>query len=203
MDRYEQDQKDLAKTLRENLLLIYRPQEEDRLWSVSGRENVLSYAVQMIQSAHSELFLVLTDPDLAALDAEIAAANRRGVGIRALLTGKKDLDTVGRHQGEKPPSPASVQIARHPPLESQLQELTNILLIAADDLECLIASTDLERPEITTSPATLTNNRSLVLIARQFVWMELFAQRISHQFGPDVLARLDPEDQQIFENYLL
>jgi sugar-specific transcriptional regulator TrmB len=202
MDRYEQEQKKLVKTLREDLHLIYHPQEEDRIWAISGRDNVLSYAFQMIQSAHSELFLVLPDPDLSALGDEIAAAHKRGVGIRALLTGNKDLDIIRQNKDKKLQQPASLQIARHPPLESQLQELTNLLLVAADDLECLIASTDLERPEISTSPATVTNNRSLVLIARQFVWMELFAQRISYQFGQDLLSRLDPADQRVFENFL-
>jgi hypothetical protein len=39
-----------------------------------------------------------------------------------------------------------------------------------------------------------------VLIARQFVWMELFAQRIYGQLGGTLLARLAPEDRQIFES---
>ena len=48
--------------------------------------------------------------------------------------------------------------------------------------------------------ATITNNRNLVLIARQFVWMELFTQRIYAQIGPDLLPRLDPQSRQVFEN---
>jgi len=45
--------------------------------------------------------------------------------------------------------------------------------------------------------ATVTTNLNMVLIARQFIWMELFAQRIFAQLGPDLLARLSPEDQQV------
>jgi HTH-type transcriptional regulator, sugar sensing transcriptional regulator len=40
-----------------------------------------------------------------------------------------------------------------------------------------------------------------VLIARQFVWMELFAQRVYTRLGARLLAKLDPEDQKIFEGY--
>ncbi len=40
--------------------------------------------------------------------------------------------------------------------------------------------------------ATITRNANLVLIARQFVWMELFTQRIYAQLGNDLLERLEP-----------
>ena len=45
--------------------------------------------------------------------------------------------------------------------------------------------------------ATVTRNPNLVLIARQFVWMELFTQRIYARLGQDLLDRLDPTDRQI------
>jgi Cd2+/Zn2+-exporting ATPase len=84
-------------------------------------------------------------------------------------------------------------VARHPPLESQLQGLTGMLVVVVDRDEALIASTDADMF------ATITSNRNLVLIARQFVWMELFTQRISARLGADLLARLDPEDRKIFD----
>jgi Cd2+/Zn2+-exporting ATPase len=39
-----------------------------------------------------------------------------------------------------------------------------------------------------------------VQIARQFVWMEFFTQRIYAQLGDDLLARLNPDDRRIFES---
>jgi Cd2+/Zn2+-exporting ATPase len=50
--------------------------------------------------------------------------------------------------------------------------------------------------------ATITKSNNLVLIARQFVWMELFAQRVYRQLGAGMLERLEPEDRQIFESLL-
>jgi Cd2+/Zn2+-exporting ATPase len=50
--------------------------------------------------------------------------------------------------------------------------------------------------------ATVTRNRNLVLIVRQFVWMELFAQRIFAHMDSDLLARLDPADRQVFESVM-
>ena len=40
-----------------------------------------------------------------------------------------------------------------------------------------------------------------MLRARQFVWMELFAQRVYTRLGADLLARLDPEDRRVFEEF--
>jgi Cd2+/Zn2+-exporting ATPase len=189
MDRYEQEHQRLIQTLRDRLRTLYKAQDEDRLWSIRGRSSVLSYAAQMIQGAQEEILFVLADLDLLALKAEIEAACRREVKVSALLTGQETLD-IG-------------QVARHPPLESELQELTGMLLIVVDGRECLIAGDDAQMPEEATSSATITNNRNLILIARQFVWMELFAQRIYNRLGNDLLERLAPSDRQIFENFPL
>jgi Cd2+/Zn2+-exporting ATPase len=73
-----------------------------------------------------------------------------------------------------------------------LQELTATLVVVVDGKQALIASTGLE------TTATITNNSDIILIARQFVWMELFAQRVYTRLGPELLERLDPEDRSIF-----
>jgi HTH-type transcriptional regulator, sugar sensing transcriptional regulator len=63
----QQEQERLIGDLRDGLHKIYTAQDEDRLWSISGRRSVLSYAASMIQKATTELLLILTDPDLDAL----------------------------------------------------------------------------------------------------------------------------------------
>ena len=64
-------------------------------------------------------------------------------------------------------------------------------IVVRDEREFLIASGH----QVTA--ATVTTNPNMVLIARQFIWMELFAQRIFARLGPDLLERLSPEDQQV------
>jgi Cd2+/Zn2+-exporting ATPase len=46
--------------------------------------------------------------------------------------------------------------------------------------------------------ATTTNNRNLVLITRQFIWMEFFAQRVYQRLGQDLLEILEPEDRHLY-----
>lgn len=180
LDQHEREHQRLIAHLREGLTGIYVQRAEDRVWSISRRRSVLSYASQMIRQAQAELYLVLDDADLDVLRGEVVSSAERGVEINALLTGEAGLP-CGR-------------VARHAPLESELQELTDTMMVVADGQEALIARTDTE------TKATITCNANLVLIARQFIWMELFAQRIHARLGADLLARLEPNDRAIFES---
>ncbi len=181
LNRYEQEHQHLIQSLRHNLQALYAAPDEDRFWSISGRGSVLAFVVQMIQEAQTEILLVLADRELEALRPELETACDRGVAASTLLTGEGELN-CGR-------------VLRHPPLESKLQDLVNVLVVVSDNRQALIAST------VDEMTATITNNRHLVLIARQFVWMELFTQRIYQKLGPELLAQLEPEDRQIFESF--
>lgn len=180
MDEHEQEHRRLIEGLRDGLRQHYTTEDEDHLWSISGRRAVLSYANQMIKDAINEVLLVLADPDLDDLRPVIMKACDRRLAVSALLTGSGELNCG--------------QVAYHPPLESELQNLTQTTMIIVDQREALIANTQLE------TRATITRNPNLVLIARQFVWMELFTQRIYRQLGDELINRLSPEDQQIFRS---
>lgn len=178
MDHYEDEQRRMTENLREGLQKLYEATDEDKVWSITGRQPTLAYARRMIVEAQHEVHLVLADNDLEVLYADIAATYKRGVSISTLLTGEADLD-FGR-------------VAYHPPLESELQELTNTLVVVSDNHKALIAS----KSEIGTT-TTITSNHNLVLMARQFVWMELFAQRVLAKMGREFLDQLEPEDREI------
>ena len=111
----------------------------------------------------------------------IEAANKKKVSVNALMTGTSELDF-----GE---------VAYHPPLESELHGLSNMLVVVADRKQVLIASADLD------TTGTITNNHNMVIITHQFVWMELFTQRVNKHMGPELLERLNPEDREIFESW--
>lgn len=181
LDRYEENQAQLVQTLRHNLSALYASEPEELVWTIAGRAATLAYAGQMVQDAHAELWLVLADADLPSLREDVTAACERGVAVRALLTGTGDLPCG--------------HVAHHPPLESELQAVTTLLLVVADDKTCLIAHSGEEMA------ATITGNRHLVFIARQFVWMELFTQRLNERLGPDLLALLDAETRQVLARF--
>ena len=178
MDHYEDEQRRMTENLREGLQKLYEATDEDKVWSITGQQPTLAYASRMIAEAQQEVHLVLADDDLEVLYADIVDAHNQGVSISTLLTGEADLD-CGR-------------VAHHPPLESELQELTNTLVVVSDNHQALIAS----KSEIGTK-TTITGNHNLVLMARQFVWMELFAQRVLEKMDREFLDQLEPEDRDI------
>jgi Cd2+/Zn2+-exporting ATPase len=179
LERHHEDHVQLMDHLREGLTTLYNTPAEDRVWSLSGRRSIVTYASQIIEQAQEEVYLVLPDDALTDLSQVVTGACKRGVGVHTLLTGQGTLEC-----GE---------IAYHPPLESVLHGLNGMLLVVADETEVLIAGKDHEL-------ATITCNSHLVGIARQFVWMEFFTQRIYAQLGDDLLAKLNADDRKIFES---
>ncbi len=180
LERHEDDHQLLLSNLREGLNALYSATDDERIWTITGQRLALTYAAQMIREAQSEVFLVLMDEDVDMLSPEIKLACERGLAVSTLLLGERHLEYGNT--------------AHHPPLESKLQGISDSLLVVADSKETLIAS---KRREMM---ATITRNANLVLIARQFVWMELFTQRVYAQLGNDLLEKLEPQDRQIFES---
>lgn len=177
LDRYEREARERAAALRTELLPLYQQERTGRLWNFSGRREALASAGELIEGARRELMMVLTDADVEALRGRIADAHARGVSLGVILTGDAPFD-LG-------------QVVRHPKRETELHRMEESLIVVADEAQFLIASGH------TFTSATMTTNPNMVLIARQFIWMELFAQRIFARLGPDLLARLSPEDQQV------
>ena len=168
------------QALSKGLAAAYEHQFEERLWTIGGREAVLAYAGEMIAGAEDEVMLVLPDEVLTVLSSVVEAACARGIHVRTLLTGTGTMEC-----GE---------VAQHPPLESELQELTHTLVVVTDESQSLIS--DMEH-EVS---ATVTNNHNMVAITRQFIWMEMFTQRIASQLGDGLLSRLSSEDRAVFES---
>jgi Cd2+/Zn2+-exporting ATPase len=182
LTKHSEDINRLIEDLRSELSTLYESKIDNRVWTIQGETAVVTYAAQLINQAKDELFLVLTDDVLVDLEAEISAAHSRSVDINTLLTGEGQIE-IGR-------------VAYHPPLESELQDLTNTIVVVADNGETLIGSTELREKKM----ATVTRNSDLVMITRQFVWMEMFTQRIYSRLDAELLARLDPEDRRVFES---
>lgn len=181
LDRQEQDQQKLFASLREELQEIHSKSSQSGIWTIRGESAVLTYAQQMIREAQEDIFLVLADDHLRELSPSIQSACDREIIVSALLTGMEELGCG--------------QTAHHPPLESEMQELTGTLLIVVDGERALIAGRERELS------AAVTQDRNLVLICRQFVWMEMFAHRIYAKLTPDMLQLLDPEDREIFASF--
>ena len=183
LDMQEKEQRRVAGLLRTGLSQRYTFQEEDHLWSMTGQRSVFVYAVQMIRQARSQVLAVFPDSSLELLKEELRTIHEAGVAVHAVLTGQGDLGF-------------GISV-RHPQAESQIQQMTGMTMLVVDGKEVLIANSG---DEIT---ATITRNRHLLLIATQFVWMEMFTQRIQSLLGEDLLSRLPPDERVHFEGLFL
>ena len=182
LDQHQANLAQLIRDLRPALTQIYESTSDDRVWSLTDADAIYAFSEQMISKATREVYLVLDDHSLAVLTPALENLAAREIEINLLLTGTNSI-SFGN-------------VIHHPPLESELQGLTETLLVLIDDVELLVGRVSQD------SMATITSNAHLLLIARQFVWMEFFTQRIYTQLGPELLDRLAPEDRKIFDSLL-
>jgi sugar-specific transcriptional regulator TrmB len=180
LSQYEDRLQTLLTELRPGLTNLYEATQDDRLWSITGQSAILIYCQQMLHKAQEEVYLVLNDEILDSFIPWLEKLAPGKIKLHILQTGLRQV-------------PAG-EVSYHPPLESELQGLTDLLLLIVDNQEVLISGSGVE------TRATITANPNTILIARQFIWMEFFTQRIYNQLGSDLLDRLSPEDRQIFES---
>ena len=161
---------------------IYNAKQDQRVWSFTDLDAIYSYARQMIAQSTSEIYLMANDNHLEILGEALDESHHNGASINILATGNAEVPYA--------------EVAYHPPLESELQEIEDMLVVLTDKEEVLISKTS-SQPS-----ATVTNNPNLVHISRQFIWMEFFTQRIYSQLGDDLLKRLNPADREIFRSLI-
>lgn len=178
LDQHQADIQSLLSNLRPALKDVFENQNDNRVWSIVGHQAIFAYCKQMLQTAVSEVYIVLNDETLTYLKGSLEELITRNLTPNILATGTQKV-LLGN-------------VVYHPPLESEIQGLTDTLLLISDNKEVLVASISHE------PSATITTNANLVLIAKQFVWMEFFTQKIYSQIGEELLAKLTPEDKEIF-----
>lgn len=180
LDQYQNEIQTLISGLRPSLKDFFENQKDNRVWSIVDREAIFAYCVQMLQSAKTEVYILVNDISLDYIKDSIEDLAQKNIIPNILSTGAAKI-SYGN-------------VVYHPPLESEIQGLTNTLLLLIDNKEVLVANISDE------SRATITENANLILIAKQFVWMEFFTQRVYSQIGDDLLSRLDPNDREIFKS---
>ena len=134
----------------------------------------------MLQAAKNEVYILVNDNSLGYIKDSLEELAKKKIIPNILSTGSTKISCGN--------------VVYHPPLESEIQGLTNTLLLLIDNKEVLVANISDE------SRATITENANLILIAKQFIWMEFFTQRVYSQIGDDLLSRLDPNDREIFKS---
>ena len=161
-----------------DLAALAVPAQPAQIWNIVGDEQVVQRARVMMDAAATELYVGLHDRTLAALRSALVAAHLRGVEVHTLLFGDSTLEA-----GE---------VRHHPQAETAVHRVgRGIVIVVADRQTALIGGTT----EATS--AAWTTNPHLVFVAREYIWQELFTQRLGEQLPLDMLARLAPLDRAV------
>ncbi|MDI7247967.1 MAG: helix-turn-helix domain-containing protein [Bacillota bacterium] len=148
----------------------------EQAWNLEGRDAILGRARDMIANARDELLLAASDRTLLDLVPLLRAAHERGVRVRVLVSGDAELDFG--------------QTVRHPQAESAFQQLGQNIVVVADGSHALVGGTGAD------DTAVWTGNRHIVFIARQYIWQEMFTQRVSERLGKELWPVLSPEEHK-------
>lgn len=160
----------------ESLSLEEKATPREQVWNIDGRDAVLARAREMIRQAKRELLVSVDDRTLVDLIPSLHEADGRGVAVRLLLSGEAEVDFG--------------DAIRHPQAESALQQLGGSLVLVADGCEGLIGGAPGDETCI------WTGNRHVVFIARQYIWQEIFTQKVSSRLGKEVHTLLSPDERR-------
>jgi Cd2+/Zn2+-exporting ATPase len=161
-----------------DLTALAVPAEPAQIWNISGDAQIVQRAQAMIDAASAELYVGLHDRTLAPLQGALTAAQQRGVAVHALLFGENTL-TVG-------------EVRHHPQAETAVHRVgRGIVIVVADRQAALIGGTT------EAASAAWTTNPHLVFVAREYIWQELFTQRLGQELPVEMLAHLAPLDRAV------
>lgn len=148
----------------------------EQVWNIEGRDHVLTRAREMVRESQKEVLVSVSDDTLLDIIPVLQEATGRGVRVRMLLSGDAEVSF-----GE---------VIRHPRAESALQKTGQSLVLVTDDSQCLIGGTGINETCI------WTGNRHVVFIARQFIWQEVFTQKVLERLGKEVFGALSEEERK-------
>lgn len=148
----------------------------EQVWNIDGRDTVLTRAREMLRTAQREVLVSIDDGTLVDLIVELREASDRGIKTRMLVSGDAEVGF-----GE---------VIRHPRAESALQKTGQSLVIVADETQCLIGGTG------SAETCIWTGNRHVVFIARQFIWQEVFTQKVLERLGQGVFGVLSDDERK-------
>jgi sugar-specific transcriptional regulator TrmB len=160
----------------ESLSKYEKPVPSEQVWNIEGREAILSCARELIRDSKDEVALSVSDETLLALLPELRTAHDRGVRIRILICGEAEIEFG--------------QVVRHPQAESALQQIEDNIVVVADGAHALVGGVGSD------DTAVWTGNRHLVFISMQYIWQEMFTQKVSERLGKDLICELTPEERK-------
>jgi len=148
--------------LKESLNEIKASNEMEHLWNITGYENLILKAKELINSAQESIYLSVWRREALQLEEELRAAERRGVKI-VIFSFTEIPFQVGR-------------VLSHGLEESELEKIwEHRIILCTDQKELVMGDADIRSPK----KAAWTRNKAMIAIALNHIILDitLFGQR--------------------------
>ena len=159
------------------------PSSNALAWNITGRQDVMAKAKDMLRSAEDKIFLATWSKELKPLRKELEIAHHRGARVRLLAYGPTNFDA-----GE---------VFQHRPSDYPFRERgARRFVLTVDDERAVIAN--LVDGEDDTG--LWTENSGLVLLFRDFVIHEIYITQVEKAYPKEIreLAGNDWEKLRLF-----
>jgi len=156
---------------------VSRQTELDGVWSITGRDNILTKASSMIRAATRRVSVAGWATDCGAIEPALAAADRRGVAVRLVVCGSF--------------RPAFGEVYAH----SFASRRCDDVVVVVDGDEALVGRT---LPEDLAS-AAWSREKGFVHVSSEYIVHEVFIARLLEHVEPSKLKALGKMYSQIVE----
>jgi sugar-specific transcriptional regulator TrmB len=168
LSKFRSDYKHNLDILTKKLNEIYTesPQIEQYIWNINGRDAILRRVTEFIGSADTEIHLSVWDEELIEIKECLSTANQRGVKLHIVHYGESVLQFGKEYRHGR---------------EHQIRQQRGARRIALQvDEQRIILAHFMEEGS---SHAVWTNNRNMVLLAKDYIIHDIYTIRIAQKFG--------------------
>jgi sugar-specific transcriptional regulator TrmB len=150
--------------------------EDDYIWNLSGREEIMHRIIEFIGNAKESIYLSVWDEEVTELEAILREAHARGVKMSIVHFGEAHLDIGEEYRHGR---------------EHQIRQQRGARRIAleVDGQKVILAHFS----ENGSSDAFWTNNKGVILLARDYIIHDIYTIRMAEKFGDEAL--------EIFESH--
>lgn len=172
LEKKEKENQQNIDFLRKNLSQIERSAQDQGIWNISGRDQILEIINQLIPKTKKHIYLLGFSDDLLIFETLLTEAKKRKVRIYGVYCGEKPLQ-VGKiysHQG-------------------QVCSICQEIAFSFDSTQALVGSAFPSED----ATAALTKNRGIIYIIEQYIKHEIFISQIfqiSEQPSSDKLKKM-------------
>ena len=178
MERKEKENRHNIDSLRKALSQLEKQPEDQGVWNISGRDQIIEAANQLISQSKKHVYIEGFDQDFAFIKDELSKAEKRKVSILGVYCGdeKVEIGNLSPHRGEA-------------------CTCCQDIALSVDSEQALVGYTF---PADHASVA-LTKNPGIIYIIEEYVKHEIFISRVFNMVDKEVLDKLSKVYQEVMD----